>query len=137
MKKKNKAGTFFTPVVAVTGIFLAVIVFVSLFASVIAPYDPLATDVNAIYAPAFSEGHIFGTDGLGRDLFSRLICSARTSILNAFLIVAIEVVIGVPLGLKPPEYISLVQLRALMLPCHCALRNQIPVFSSFVLPMQS
>lgn len=49
MKKKNKAGTFFTPVVAVTGIFLAVIVFVSLFASVIAPYDPLATDVNAIY----------------------------------------------------------------------------------------
>lgn len=99
MKKKNKAGTFFTPVVAVTGIFLAVIVFVSLFASVIAPYDPLATDVNAIYAPAFSEGHIFGTDGLGRDLFSRLICSARTSILNAFLIVAIEVVIGVPLGL--------------------------------------
>lgn len=46
MKKKNKAGTFFTPVVAVTGIFLAVIVFVSLFASVIAPYDPLATDVN-------------------------------------------------------------------------------------------
>ena len=99
MKKKNKAGTFFTPVVAVTGIFLAVIVFVSLFASVIAPYDPLVTDVNAIYAPAFSEGHIFGTDGLGRDLFSRLICSARTSILNAFLIVAIEVVIGVPLGL--------------------------------------
>ena len=99
MKKKNKAGTFFTPVVAVTGIFLAVIVFVSLFASVIAPYDPLATDVNAIYAPAFSEGHIFGTDGLGRDLFSRLICSARTSILNAFFIVAIEVVIGVPLGL--------------------------------------
>ena len=79
--------------------FLAVIVFVSLFASVIAPYDPLATDVNAIYAPAFSEGHIFGTDGLGRDIFSRLICSARTSILNAFLIVAIEVVIGVPLGL--------------------------------------
>ena len=65
MKKKNKAGTFFTPVVAVTGIFLAVIVFVSLFASVIAPYDPLATDVNAIYAPAFSEGHIFGTDGFG------------------------------------------------------------------------
>ena len=45
MKKKNKAGTFFTPVVAVTGIFLAVIVFVSLFASVIAPYDPLATRI--------------------------------------------------------------------------------------------
>ena len=38
MKKKNKAGTFFTPAVAVTGIFLVVIVFVSLFASVIAPY---------------------------------------------------------------------------------------------------
>ncbi|MDO4944894.1 MAG: ABC transporter permease [Ruminococcus sp.] len=99
MKRKNKTGTFFTPVVIVTGLFLVLIVIVSLFSDVIAPYDPLETNVTDIYEPAFSEGHIFGTDGLGRDLFSRLICSAKTSILNAILIVAIEVVIGVPLGL--------------------------------------
>ena len=96
MKKKNKAGTFFTPVVAVTGIFLAVIVFVSLFASVIAPYDPLATDVNAIYAPAFSEGHIFGTDGLGRDLFSRLICGYYRGPLDSIVMRVWDVISAIP-----------------------------------------
>lgn len=96
---KNKAGKFFTPVVTVTGIILLIVLIFSLFSDQIAPYDPVQTDVNAIYAKAFSEDHIFGTDGLGRDLFSRLICSAKTSILNAVLVVLLEVAIGVPLGL--------------------------------------
>lgn len=96
---KNKAGKFFTPVVTVTGMILLIVLIFSLFSEHIAPYDPVQTDVNAIYAKAFSEGHIFGTDGLGRDLFSRLICSAKTSILNAVLVVLLEVAIGVPLGL--------------------------------------
>lgn len=99
MKRKNKAGTFFTPVVCITGVILIIVFIVSVFANVIAPYDPLKTDVTSIYAPAFSNGHIFGTDGLGRDLFSRLVCSAKTSILNAVLIVLLEVSVGVPLGL--------------------------------------
>jgi len=96
---KNKAGVFFTPVVTVTGIILAAVLLISVFADFIAPYDPLATDPTSIYAAAFSEGHIFSTAGLGRDLFSRLICSARTSIFNAVLVVAFEAIIGVSVGL--------------------------------------
>ena len=96
---KNKAGKFFTPIVSITGFILFVVLIISLFSSFIAPYDPIQTDASAIYAKAFSPGHIFGTDGLGRDLFSRLICSAKTSILNAFLVVIFEVAVGVPLGL--------------------------------------
>ncbi len=96
---KRKAGTIFTPVFIVTGIILLLVFIISLFANVIAPYDPLETDGSAIYMKVFSEGHIFGTDGLGRDLFSRLICSARISIFNAVLIVVIEAIIGVPVGL--------------------------------------
>ncbi len=61
---KNKAGVFFTPVVTVTGIILAAVLLISVFADFIAPYDPLATDPTSIYAAAFSEGHLFGTVGL-------------------------------------------------------------------------
>lgn len=95
---KKKAGTLFTPVVIVTGIILTGIVIIALFADFIAPYDPLETGSD-LYVKMFTDGHLFGTDGLGRDLFSRLICSARISIFNAILIVAFEAVIGVPLGL--------------------------------------
>lgn len=78
---------------------LLTVLAVSLFSDSIAPYDPIQTDTGAIYAKAFSPGHIFGTDGLVRDLFSRLICSAKTSIINAVMVVIIEVAVGVPLGL--------------------------------------
>lgn len=96
---KRKAGTIITPVFIVTGLILLLVLIISLFANVIAPYDPLETNGSAIYVKVFSEGHIFGTDGLGRDLFSRLICSARISIFNAVLIVVIEAMVGVPVGL--------------------------------------
>lgn len=96
---KRKAGTIFTPVFVVTGIILLIVLITSLMAEYIAPYDPLQTDSGAIYAKVFTGNHFLGTDGLGRDLFSRLICSARISIFNAILIVVFEVVIGVPIGL--------------------------------------
>lgn len=96
---KRKIGSIFTPVFVITGIVLLVVLIVSLFANVIAPFDPLQTDSSAIYAGAFTGAHVLGTDGLGRDLFSRLICSAKSSILNAILIVVFEVAIGVPAGL--------------------------------------
>lgn len=96
---KRKAGTIFTPVFVVTGIILLIVLITSLMAEYIASYDPLQTDSGAIYAKVFTGNHFLGTDGLGRDLFSRLICSARISIFNAIPIVVFEVVIGVPIGL--------------------------------------
>lgn len=96
---KRKTGTIFTPVFVTTGIILLVVLFGSLFADYLAPYDPLATDSSSLYTGIFSNGHLLGTDGLGRDLFSRLICSAKISVFNAILIVVFEVIVGVPIGL--------------------------------------
>jgi peptide/nickel transport system permease protein len=80
---------------------LAVIAFfvvLALLASVIAPYDPLATAWGAI-RKAPSAAHWFGTDEIGRDVLSRVIFGARASLLAGVVSVAISLSIGVPIGL--------------------------------------
>ena len=48
-----------------------------------------------------------------------------------FHLLLLNLIVCLSAGPQPQEYIPLVQLRALMLPCHCALRNQIPVSFPF------
>jgi len=84
---------------AITAIF----VIVAVFAPLIAPYNPR-------YSPVMEDGkvelslqgptwqHPFGTDKLGRDIFSRIVFGARISLMVGLLTQTIAVVIGVPLG---------------------------------------
>ncbi len=73
---------------------LVLLVAVAVFAPVIAPYDPLAQDLTRRLTPPGSE-FWFGSDALGRDIFSRLCYGARIT-LKIALIVALTVM---PLGL--------------------------------------
>lgn len=98
-RRKSNNGTFFTIPVIISGTVLLIILLAAVFANVIAPYEPEYTDYSASLQRAFSPGHLLGTDRIGRDLFSRLLCGAQTSIFNAVLIVAFEVVVGVPIGM--------------------------------------
>lgn len=98
-KRKTNNGTFFTIPVIVSGTILVFIILCAVLARFIAPYEPEMNDYTASLAKAFSPGHLLGTDRLGRDLLSRLLCGAQTSIINAFLIVAFEVLVGVPIGM--------------------------------------
>ena len=98
-ERKSDNGTFFTIPVIISGIVLLLILFGAVFAKFIAPYNPEANDYSAALARAFTRGHLLGTDKLGRDLWSRLLCGAQTSIINAILIVVFEVVVGVPIGM--------------------------------------
>ena len=98
-ERKSDNGTFFTIPVIISGIVLLLILLGAVFAKFIAPYDPEAIDYSAALARAFTQGHLLGTDKLGRDLWSRLLCGAQTSIINAILIVVFEVVVGVPIGM--------------------------------------
>lgn len=70
-------------------------------APVIAPYDPHALAGDALEAP--SGRHLLGTDGLGHDLFSRVVWGARTSLTVALgaasVAVVLAVVVGVTAGL--------------------------------------
>ena len=76
---------------------IAVVLLMALLAPWIAPYDPDAIDVKAILLSP-SSTHWMGTDGLGRDVYSRMLFGARISLLVGFVAVGIATVIGVILG---------------------------------------
>jgi dipeptide transport system permease protein len=90
---------------AVAGlVVVALIVFVAIFADVLAPYAPNEQFRDAVRAaPAWEEGgstrFLLGTDGLGRDLLSRLLHGARISLFIGLSVMAVSFVIGVALGL--------------------------------------
>jgi len=69
----------------------------SLLAPLIAPYDPLRPDVRAFGKPP-SLAHLFGTDGAGRDVLTRLLYGGRVSLSVGLVAVTIYVTIGTILG---------------------------------------
>ena len=79
--------------IALTG----AIVLVSVLAPTLAPYDPLDLDSAMRLRPP-SYTHWFGTDDLGRDVFSRILYGGRISIRVAVIVVVISVSIGVVSG---------------------------------------
>ena len=82
---------------------LTLIVLAALFASFLTPYDPTAIDVTTgLSGP--STQHLFGTDQLGRDIFSRVLYGARIDLLIGFVGVAIPLVAGVAIGLVAGYY---------------------------------
>jgi len=73
------------------------ILLLAILAPFLAPYDPNAIDVKAILlGPSLQ--HPMGTDGLGRDVFSRMLFGARISLLVGIVAVGIATSIGIVLG---------------------------------------
>lgn len=81
----------------VGGILIAIILAVAIFAPMIAPMGPQDTDYTARLAPP-SAAHLFGTDNLGRDIFSRVIYGAQIDLQVGVLSVILPFLIGVFLG---------------------------------------
>jgi peptide/nickel transport system permease protein len=71
-------------------------ILIAIFAPLIAPHDPLAQSAGSFISPR--SGHLFGTDELGRDVFSRVLYGARLSIPLALLLVSLALLIGGTLG---------------------------------------
>jgi peptide/nickel transport system permease protein len=78
-------------------VLVAVFVVFALFAPWIAPQNPSNIDLPARLQPP-SSGHFFGTDELGRDIFSRVIYGARISMLVGGSVVAGSLLLGLVLG---------------------------------------
>lgn len=89
---------------AMLGVLVVVALFVvSLLAPYITPWDPDAIDAYHVLLPP-SAAHWFGTDELGRDVFTRVIFGARISLKVGFVSVGIAVAIGTLLGLVSGYY---------------------------------
>ncbi len=89
---------------AVAGLLvLLLVVFAAMFGRELAPYGVNAIDVADRLKPPSSE-HWFGTDELGRDIFSRVLVAARVSIQVGVIAVGISLVAGVSLGLVAGYY---------------------------------
>ncbi|MBM3450238.1 MAG: ABC transporter permease [Armatimonadetes bacterium] len=86
------------PGVLIGGGLLLVIIAATLFAHVLAAYDPLDIDPENLSGPP-SAKHPLGTDSLGRDLLSRVLYGGRISLLLGLISVAISLVAGVALGM--------------------------------------
>lgn len=81
------------------GLFIVLFfIAVAIFAPFISPYDPAAVHLGNVLAPP-SIQHFFGTDELGRDVFTRVVYGARISISVGFVAVGISIVLGLLFGL--------------------------------------
>ncbi|WP_421998560.1 ABC transporter permease [Reyranella sp.] len=78
--------------------FLVLIALAAILAPWVSPFDPVQIKLSAKLKPPSLE-HWLGTDHFGRDIFSRLIWGARTSLSVGILVVAFAFSLGVPLGL--------------------------------------
>jgi peptide/nickel transport system permease protein len=82
---------------ALVGSVVLLIIVISVTFAFLSPYDPLKSDIANRYQPPSLE-HPFGTDGLGRDLLTRVLYGGRISLFVGVMVMIITLVIGVPVG---------------------------------------
>nr|WP_226582464.1 ABC transporter permease [Acuticoccus sediminis] len=86
------------PTLVVGGAILALLGAMAIFAPLITRYDPIALDVvNRLKGP--TADHPFGTDMMGRDIFSRVIYGSRVSLMVGLSVAAVATAIGLAIGL--------------------------------------
>lgn len=91
------------------GLIVLLLVVAALFAPWLAPYNPYAINVkDRLQAP--NATHFFGTDDLGRDLFSRIIYGARTTIQTGLVVILIAASSGTLIGVISGYYGGLTDL---------------------------
>ena len=84
--KKNKA--------ALGGLVVIVLlVFLAIFGDLLAPYDPEYSDMAHTFVKPCSQ-YLFGTDQLGRDIFSRVLSGTKISLMVGLCAVAFSLIIG-------------------------------------------
>jgi len=84
-------------------LILITVSFLAILAPWIAPMDPAVTDLkNVLVAPG--EQFLLGTDSAGRDVLSRLIFGAQSTLVSAIVVVVTSILVGVPTGLIAGYY---------------------------------
>lgn len=88
--RRNLAG-------AVAAVLIVALMIVAIIGPYVAPYDPLTTNLREVLRPP-SGAYWFGTDHLGRDIFSRVIVAARLDFAIAIVAVSLSAIVGSAIG---------------------------------------
>ena len=95
---KVKKNVLRKPLGAMAALIIATLIFVAIFAPLLAPFDPYKINsARLLQAPSVS--HWMGTDEYGRDIFSRIIWGSRISLLVGLMAVVVGTTSGAVLGL--------------------------------------
>ena len=97
-RTRKHSSTKLPVLLTILAVLACVIVLVALMAPAIVPYDPYAQDLSQALMPPSGE-HLAGTDRYGRDLFSRILVGAQSSVFYTFLLVAISATLGSTIGM--------------------------------------
>jgi peptide/nickel transport system permease protein len=90
---------FFGRKLAVVGlVIIGILVLMAIFAPLLAPYDPIKTNMSARLQSPSAE-HWLGTDSAGRDLMSRIIYGSRTSLIIGLIAVSFSTIVGMTMGI--------------------------------------
>ena len=95
--QKVKKNRIWMKLIVFAGLAAALLL-ITIFAKYICPYDPYAQDLTQAMQPP-SAAHLMGTDTYGRDMLSRVLIGAQTSISSTFVLVAIITVFGTVVGI--------------------------------------
>lgn len=91
------------PLALISSIYILIVLAAALSAPFVSQFDPNSTDLSAILLPPDSV-HLLGTDSAGRDIFTRILWGAQTTLLAAVLVVVTSILVGVPSGLLAGYY---------------------------------
>ena len=95
--QKVKKNRIWMKLIVFAGLAAALLL-ITIFAKYICPYDPYAQDLTQAMQPP-GAAHLMGTDTYGRDMLSRVLIGAQTSISSTFALVAIITVFGTVVGI--------------------------------------
>ncbi len=79
-------------------VIIALIILAAVIGPYLLPYDHIAIDWNSVRAGLFSDGHLLGTDDLGRDRLARLLMGTRITVSVAIAAALVALVVGVAWG---------------------------------------
>lgn len=85
--------------IMIGGFLILVIVLLGVFAPLLTDFDPIATNGYQVNLRSGQDGHLLGTDAQGRDVWSRILYGARTSLLIAVTVQLITIAVGSLIGL--------------------------------------
>lgn len=102
-KKESKLLNFFSSLskswTGMIGFIIIIgLIVISIFGQWITPFDPMYADFSKKLLPPMTDGHILGTDHLGRDILSRMIAGAKISVIIGVSTVLIAGLFGLIVG---------------------------------------